>query len=311
MAFQNQLPKPMFPELSSGHQLFLSQLVDTVNSLQGFNGVIKLNNHIDMGGSRVTNIGDPETATDALASGIAESSYSATALRPKLESGGSTPLKSVRRVNDPNQREQVSSWLNDLMSTPPNANTIFPLISNVMGGVSVTIPATLFTFADGTTVMLTSRTDLLSLPGDFAISSISVTGGIVTIITATTTSLAAGQSMTVAGVSPSGFNGTVTVIFANPGTNELQYQDFSVSGSGTGGTVELNGVYYYSARRRSTIVSLLGPFASDTADNRLQVCQDGFQIVAVVLLTASGAQIESSGGGGSPITGIPTAGAFF
>ena len=60
----------------------------------------------------------------------------------------------MRRVNDTNQREQSSSFLNDLMSGVPSANEIFPIISNVGAQVQVIIPASLFTFADGSTLML-------------------------------------------------------------------------------------------------------------------------------------------------------------
>ena len=65
------------------------------------------------------NVGDPEEDTDALSSGVAQNSYSVAALAPQLESSSPTGLKSMRRLNDTNQREQSSSWLNDIPSSVP------------------------------------------------------------------------------------------------------------------------------------------------------------------------------------------------
>ncbi len=310
MANQNQIAKPVFPELSPELQQWLSQLADTVTSLQGNNGVVKLSNHLDMSGFQIKNLAAPTDATDALTHGIAEASYSASVLAPKLESTGSNPLKSVRRVNDPNQREATSSFLNDLCSTPPNANAILPLTSNVMGGVQVIIPASLFTFADGSTLLLQSRTDLLSLPASYTINTISCVGNLVTVNTTTASGLSQGQIMTVTGVSPAGFNGAYPIVSATP-PYTLTYQDDLGSVSGSGGSIEVNNTYYYYVRKRSTLVNLSQSFNGDTAANRLLVSSDGAQIVAVVTLTASGAQVAATGGGGSVITGPPTAGAFF
>ena len=310
MANQNQLSKPVFPEFSSEAQQWLSQLADTVNSIQGYNGVIKLNNHVDLGGSQLKNVGAPTEPTDALTSGLAEASYSASVLAPKLESTGSQPLKTVRRLSDPNQREGVSSFLNDLMSTPPNANAIIPLTSSAEGGIQVVIPSSPFTFADGSTLLLQSRTDILSLPTSYSISSISCVGNLVTVVTTAPTGLTIGQAMTVTGVSPAGFNGSFPITGTALG-NTLYYQDDLGTVGGSGGSVELNNVWYYTVKKRSTLVNLFGPVNGDTASNRLQVNQDGNQIVAVVVLTASGSQVASSGGGGSVIVGSPTAGVFF
>lgn len=310
MANQNQLNKPVFPEFSSEAQQWLSQLADTVNSLQGYNGVIKLNNHVDLGGSQLKNVGAPTAPTDALTSGLAEASYSASALAPNFESTGKNSLKTMRQINSPVQRESNSSWLNDLMSTPPNANAIIPLTSNAMGGVQVVIPASPFTFADGSTLLLQSRTDLLSLPTSYTIASISCAENLVTLSTTAPTGLTAGQVMTVTRVNPAGFNGSYPVTGTAAG-NILYYQDDLGTVSGSGGSIELNNVWYYAVKKRSTLVNLFGPFNGDTASNRLQVNQDGNQIVAVVVLTASGSQVASSGGGGSVIVGSPTAGCFF
>ena len=310
MAQQNALPKAIFPELSPQLQLFLSQLTDTVNSLSGYNGVIKLNNHIDMAGSRIQNVGDPVNPTDAIAHVFAEKNYSAPALRPKLESTGAVPLKSVRRIADKNQREPTSSFLNDLMSTPPSANNIVPLTSTGGGGVTVIIPASPFTFADDSSIILESRTDLLPLPAAFTIVSISCVGNLVTVQTSAPTGLTVGSSFTVTGVSPASFNGSFIVnSVINPTTFTYQLDIGTVSGSG--GHIELNNVWYYAVHKRDPFVALFGPQSGDTAQNRLTVNHDGFVIAAVVVVTNSGSNVSSSGGGGSAIVGSPTAGAFF
>ena len=291
-------------------QQHYQQLIDTVNTLAGFNGEIELSDHLNMGGKNIKNVAEPVNPTDVISSFVANKKYSASALAPQLESGASQSLKSYRQLGNQQQRESNSSWLTDLMSTPPSANTIYPTLTNVGGGVKVSLPSSLFTFADGSTVFLTGRTDLLSKPAQYAISAISCVGNVVS-VTAAATGLAAGQVGTITGVAPSSFNGTFTMITSSGGGANLQYQLDLGTVSGAGGFVQVNGCYYYAVKKRTNFISLLGPFSGDTLQNRLQANFDGFSIVAVVVLTASGGQVAQSGGGGSPIVGSPTAGSFF
>jgi hypothetical protein len=310
----NQLPKPLFGKedgVSNAVQAYLSQVADTVNTLTGYNGPIALANHLSLGGNRLMDVGAPTAATDAISSLIAEKKYSVAALGPQLEAKSKTGLKSMRRLNDTSQREQSSSHLNDLMSTVPSANQIFPLISNSGGNVQVVIPASLFTFADGFSIQLISRTDLLSKPSQFTISTISSSGNVVTVVLTGPSGLAAGQAFTVTGVTPPSFNGTFGATSASGGGTTLTYQLDLGTLTGSGGTVQANGVFYYAVQKRDPTVHLLGPYPSDTMQNRLQASFDGFQIVAVVVVTSSGGQVLQSGGGGSPIVGSPTAGSFF
>lgn len=311
MPLPNQLPKLNFEGIDPVMQQWLNQLTDTVNTHSGYNGPVKIADHLDLGGNRVINIGPPVAATDALPSGVAEETYSAAALKPQLSPSGSQPMPGYRQMNNQSQREQVSSYLNDLMSSVPSANTLFPTITNVMGGVSVSVPSSFFTFADGSTVLLDGRTDLLSLPAQFAITNVTVAGGVVTITTATPSGLVAGQVATISGVVPAVYNGTFQLTSATPPFT-LTYNNSGASGAYvSGGFVQTNGVYYYTVRKRSTAIILLGPFGADTAENRLQANFDSFQIVAVVVITADGGQVEQTGGGGSPIVGSPAGGAFF
>lgn len=307
-----------FDGIDPTFQKWLDQVADTVNTHSGYNGTVQLADHLDLGGNRIMNIGAPAAPTDAITSGIAEGKYSAKTLKPQLQSGGSQPLDTYRMLNSGSQRESVSSFLNDLPSSVPNANAIFPTLTTSGGSVQVVIPASLFTFSDGSSILLNGRTDLLTLPMQYALTSISVASGVVTAVfsyTGTPPSIAAGNAGTISGVSPSAYNGTFTLISVviNTGamTVTIEYQDPSAGGAATGGFFQLNPVWYYAAKKRSADIYLLGPYATDSAQNRLNVNMDGYQIVAVVVITNSGGQVSQSGGGGSPIVGSPTAGAFF
>lgn len=310
MPLPNQLPKRNFDGVDPDFQQWLNQLTDTINYHSGYNGEIEFADHINMKGKNIKGVGAPVDPDDVISSAIASSRYSAAALAPQLESNQATPLKSYRQMNNKTQREQQSSWLNDLMSAPPSANNLFPTITNVSGGVQVSLPSGIFQFADGTSVKLQGRTDLLSLPAQYAITSLAVSGGVVT-YNGAATGLVAGEIMTVAPATNPSYAGTFQIISSSSGGAVLEWQDPGASGTETSGNIQVNGVYYYAVKKRTTFVSLLGPFAADTLQNRLQVNFDGFAIVAVVVVTASGGQVAQSGGGGSPIVGSPTAGSFF
>lgn len=310
MPLPNQLPKLNFEGIDPVFQQWLHQLVDTVNTHSGYNGPIQVANHLDMGGNRITGVAAPVADTDVVTHAVAQASYSASALKPQLESNSSNPLTTYRIMNSGTQREAQSSWLNDLMSPVPSATAIFPQPVNIGGGVQVTIPSEPFTFADRSTVILIGRTDILSFPSTFSIISISVSGNVVTVVTSTPTGLTVGAGFTVFGVTPSQFNGSFTVASIISSTS-FTYQNDIGTGSGSGGEIDLNNVYYYAARKRSNTIHLLGPYSGDTARNRLNAGYDGNQIIAVVTLIGSGALLSSTGGGGSPITGSPAAGAFF
>ena len=106
------------------------QLAGCRNILGGHSGEIELSNHLNLGGKKISNVAPGEGATDVLTSEVAEAKYSAAALQPQLQAGSKTPLGTYRMLNSGTQREQTSSWLNDLLSTPPNSNTINPIVSS-------------------------------------------------------------------------------------------------------------------------------------------------------------------------------------
>jgi hypothetical protein len=310
MPTPNQLAKLNFPGVDDVFQQWLHQLTDTVNTLAGHQGDIQLASPLDLGGNRIKNIGAPQGSGDALQNGTAASTYSAAALKSSFEAGGPYAFSGYRQINNQDQREQVSSYMNNLMSSVPNANNLYPTLTNSGGSVSVSVPAGQFFFSDGSSVNTTSRVDLLSKPTQYAISSISCSAGVVT-VNCVASGLVAGSVATITGVTPSAFNGTFTLSSSTGGGAVLTYQDDLGTVSGSGGYVAVNGVYYYALRKKSTTLALLGPFSGDTLQNRIQANYDGFQIVCVVTITNSGGQVAQSGGGGSPIVGSPTAGSFF
>jgi hypothetical protein len=104
MAQQNQLGKPTFTGITSQHQQFLSQMVDTVNSLAGYNGTAFINNSLDVQGNNVQNVANPVAPTDALNLQTAEAKYSPAVVGAQLDVGGKTPLKGLTYLYQQDQK---------------------------------------------------------------------------------------------------------------------------------------------------------------------------------------------------------------
>jgi hypothetical protein len=286
------------------------QLVDKVNALAGHDGPVQLSNHLNMNGNAIQNVVPTGEDNDVVTKASGNQIYGPSVMQTALEGRGSHPLKTVRRVNDKNQRESFSSFLNDTMSTPPNANTAQVFYVNGGATTQVTVPATQVGFADGSVQHVASRTDVLSNPASVVIVSITVAGNVATVTTATAHGLIAGDVAFLTGVTPSDFDGAFAVTGVGSPTT-FTFNIVTSAGSGAGGTVSLGGVYYYYAVKNSKVVNLIGPFSADTPQNRLNANTDGKQIVAVAVLTSSGGVNEQSGGGGTPTTGAVNSGSFF
>ena len=177
----SKLGKINFSSLSLQESLLMSQLIDNVNILGGHSGEVELSNHLNLSGNKITNVGPAVTESDVLTSGVAETKYSAAALQPKLQANSKTPLATYRMLNSGTQRENSSSWLNNLLSTPPNSNTINPIVSSVGGSTTVTIPASILQMGDGSKRYLPSRTDTLTNPASYSISTFTVLSGVATV----------------------------------------------------------------------------------------------------------------------------------
>lgn len=288
-------------------QQHYQQLIDTVNTLVGYNGTTKLANHLDMGGFKVMNIGTAESESDALSSGQAQKSYSASALKPQLESTGSTPLSTYRQVNSTSQREVASSFLNSLLSTAPRSNTINPIFSGSSN--VVTIPASIFKFSDGTTVSYPARTDTLPLPSSYSITSWSVTAGVADVVLGSTPSppLVVGGYVGINGTGAIDGIAQITVIVS---PTEFQFNTTG-TGSGVTGHVASGGTYYYYVQLGVPRVQLVAvPTGVDTPFQRLSVSGDNKQLVAV-LQTGSGGVVNTGTAGGGTPTNTTNAGSTF
>jgi hypothetical protein len=308
MPLPNKLPKAQSTAFDDDFQKWLSQLTDTVNTLAGYNGVIQLSDHIDMRGKNIKNVATPVDPTDAISSVHAESKYSPVVMRDALESQRDTQLRTYRQLNNPSQREQDSGFLNDLMSAPATSSTVIPL-QTTAPGVTIQIPASSFTWANGDSLNTIPRADALTAPGVYSISSIVVSGMIGTVNS--TAPVAAGGQVAISGYSDTRFNNVFQVfqiISSSQFTIQIGTENLTVGS----GSLQIGGIYYYSIKKRFGALNLSPSYSGDTLQNRLQVCSDGSQIVAVVSVSSSGTvRLSSTGGGGTPLIESPAAGGFF
>ncbi len=127
------------------------------------------------------------------------SNFSASAIRPQLEGNGSNPLQTVRQLNSSYQRENTSSFLNRLMSTPPNANTATVSFVNNVGSTQITVSPVVLGFSDGTNISISGRTDTVVNPTSFTISTITATGMSATVVTTAPNGILAGQVVYILG----------------------------------------------------------------------------------------------------------------
>ena len=143
-----------------------AQIENQVNKLSGATGKTQLPAGVDVGGSTVSNIGEPKSSTDAISKAHAEKNYSAEALAPKLESGSKTALKSYRQLNSKQQREQYSDFLEACMSTAPTTNSSSISATGPVGGsTTVTISAGSHQFVSGNQNPYMQRSDTIAVPG--------------------------------------------------------------------------------------------------------------------------------------------------
>jgi len=152
---------------------YITELVNEINRLGGQNGPIQLNAALDMQGNAVTNIGAPTSKADALNQTNADPMYSQPVMQNAMEALGTKMLQSSRRLNDQNQQEKNSSYLNSLGAEPQNSNG--SQISATAGNpATVSVTAAISNTADGGKVSYISRSDTITftgngLPGNSAI----------------------------------------------------------------------------------------------------------------------------------------------
>lgn len=139
--------------------VFLSQLTNAVQAVQGSGGPSVLPSGIDVAGATVSGLRSPTSPTDAVSAGHADSNYGAANVGPLLDIGGKHTLKGLTGL-------QLTS--NSQAKTLTGLQTSVTAIQGTLAvGVSGTIP-------------------LAKLTGGGANGSITVTGGIISAFVAPT-----------------------------------------------------------------------------------------------------------------------------
>jgi hypothetical protein len=284
------------PEGVNNLNQFLSILTQRVNAVGPSTGSsAEFPNGIDLSGARAVNVGGTGPQHTAISFYEAEQRYSAAAISPQLEAGQPNSPKSLRRVNDGNQQEKYSTFLNSAMNTAPTSNTSTLSASGFM----VTISAGYHQYVDGSLVSYGMRSDTLTASSPVTIISLTRSGGTVTADTATPHGLAPADSTTIAGAVDSSFDGTfVVATVINPTT--FTYAQAGADASTTGGTLASGRVFYYFLQRGKRVLSLSRPFATDTQSNRVSVNQDGTVLIAVVAVNGGGVDLTQSAAGATP-----------
>ena len=284
------------PEGVNNLNQFLSILTQRVNAVGPSTGSsAEFPNGIDLSGARAVNVGGTGPQHTAISFYEAEQRYSAAAISPQLEAGQPNSPKSLRRVNDGNQQEKYSTFLNSIMNTTPTSNTSTLSAS----GFTVTISSGYHQYLDGTLVSYGMRSDPLSASMPITIVSLTRSGGTVTAVTSGSSGLAPTDEFTVAGALDSSFDGSFTVATViNPTT--FTYPQSGADTSTTGGSFTTGQVYYYFLSRGSRILSLSHSVDTDTQSNRVKVNRDGNVLIAVVSVTPSGIDLTASAAGATP-----------
>jgi len=162
---------------------YLQSIVQAINQGNGSTGKTVLPAGVDVQGSTVSGVGEPQTPTDAVSKVHAENNYSAAALAPQLEAGGSNTLKSFRALNSKQQQESYSTFLNRVTNTTPTTNSTVVTASAPSGGsVTITIPAGFHQFPDGSIIPFGTFADTVAVPTSQTITSATRTAGVATAI---------------------------------------------------------------------------------------------------------------------------------
>ena len=276
----------------------LSNIRQLLNGLIGAQGPIRLGNHLDLSGNRITNVGDAIEPRDVVTQIVGQQRFGPEALAPAFNALGRQTLQTYRQLSNPNQREKYSSFLNAVLNTAPTSNTSSVAFGTPGGGtVSVTISAGLHQLVDGSIVPYSSRTDTLALPTSIAISTLTRSSNIVTAVTSAPDGLSVGEGVTVVGASDPTFDGTFEVLTVIP-PDTFTYFQGGPNASATGGDISVGGVYYYTLTTgQNTLGLVTGSGSADTTSNRVAASNDGTTIIAVVLLNSGGGDILNSAAG--------------
>lgn len=285
-------------------------IIQKLNGLIGAAGTVSINSHLDLTGNSIRNVAPPELPGDVVNLGHANANYSASALAPQLEATGTSPLSTYRQLNNPNQRELSTSHLNFLGNTAPQTNNSNITFGAPAGGfIPVTISSGVQARADGSSLPYAQLSDSAAVPATFNINTISRTSNVVTGSTTGANTLQTGDTVAIANVGDSSYDGTFVLTFVGIGGSPpgpvFQFNQAGPNSSSSGGTISLFGVYYYVMNPAIGKVYRVGPFAVDTSQNRINATQDGLSIIAVAVVTGSGGDTANSAAGAtSPIANV-------
>jgi len=278
-------------------------LVQAINVLQGHTQKSTILSTMDLSNKQIKNLGSPTDTNDAVSKAYADANYGPTAIRQQLEIMGKSVLQSVRRLNDVNQRESTSSFLNNLMSTAPTTNNSNVTFGSPSGGtVPVTISAGQFARPDDSVVSYPAFNDTVVLPTLINISTLTRSGGVVTVVTSSANPYHAGDTINITsgnGLSDLTFVGTfVITTIVIPGST-FQYDQTAPNASATGGQVDSGGVFYYHLNAQQSVLSRTGA-PVDTWFNRLTASADGQTIIGVAVVNGTGGAVSQSAAGATP-----------
>ena len=295
---ESDLANPsQFVSILNGNLLNLFQLV---NSLIGFSGPININNHLNLNGNKITGVGQATSPSDVVTQSFAESNYGAAAIAPQIQALGKQVMQSYRRLNDNKQRENSSSFLNNLQSTSPTTNTSIVIFGAASGGfVPVTITGGLHQFMDRSQQPYAAYNDSLPLPTVYSISgSLIRSGGVVNGATTGSNTLVPHDTVAVINSGDPSFDGQF--VLATASSPNFSYNQSAPDATASGGSISFGSVYYYLRYIGQSILTRVGPFAIDSWNNRLPGSYDASTLIAVVVLNGSGGDNVNSAAGGTP-----------
>jgi hypothetical protein len=276
----------------------LTQLFNSASASTGAAGRPTIPSGIDVAGSTVSSIGEPQSPYDAVSKFHAEANYSAAALAPQLEAGGKNGFKGYRSLNSKSQQESYSTFLNRVANTTPTTNSTVVTAGSPSGGnVTITIPAGQQLLMDGSIQTFSTLTFTVALPSSQAITSISRASGVTTAL-GTFSGLMAGETVYVSGIADTSFDGNFELTTAG-GSSLTWAQPNFADGSSTTGTVSTGGAYYAYLKYPSQTLDISGPWPSDSPLYRLQSNTDGQTLIAVAVVNNSGLVTTQSAGGGT------------
>lgn len=274
--------------------LWASQVTNLLNNVAGSAGRTQLPQGVDVAGSTISNIGEPASPFDAVSKSHAEANYSAAALAPQLESGQKNSLKTMRRLNDKNQQESYSTFLNKVSNTAPTTNdTVVEATSPSGGNVTITIPAGAHYFVDGSQTQFGTFTVTVPVPASSTTISLTRAAGVVT-ATVAGTSLTSGTPVYVAGQGDSSFWGNF--VLTSAGAFSLTWNQAGPNASTTGGSATGAGTYMFYLKNPSHTLAVQ-LVSSDSQLTRLGANIDGQVLIAVAVVNSSGLVLSESAGG--------------